>query len=80
MTDWSRQIRERLAGLSLQPEREVEIIEELSQHLDDQVRERPAGGVPLDQAREEALADLDAPGARASASRRSLSGLGRKCW
>ncbi len=62
MTEWSRQIRERLLGLLLQPEREVEIIEELSQHLDDQVRERTAGGVSLDQAREEALADLDAPG------------------
>lgn len=65
MTDWTRDIRERLARLSLRPEREAEIVEELSQHLDDQVRERLLGGMTPDNAKREALADLDAPGALA---------------
>lgn len=65
MTDWTRDIRERLARLSLRPEREAEIVEELSQHLDDQVSERLLGGMTPDAAKREALADLDAPGALA---------------
>jgi hypothetical protein len=35
MPDWKPEIRARLAGLRLSPTREVAIIEELSQHLDD---------------------------------------------
>ena len=62
MTDWTPDIRERLAPLSLRPEREAEIIEELSQHLDDQIRERVAGGMAPDVARREVIADLDASG------------------
>lgn len=65
MTDWTQEIRDRLARLALRPEREAEIIEELSQHLDDQVRERVAGGFEVSDARREALADLDQPGALA---------------
>jgi predicted permease len=61
MTDWTRDIRERLAHLSLRPEHEAEIVEELSQHLDDQVRERVLGGMASDDAKRQALADLDAP-------------------
>jgi predicted permease len=65
MTSWTQELRDRLARLSLRPEREAEIIEELSQHLDDQVRERVAGGMDVSDARREALADLDQPGALA---------------
>ncbi len=65
MTGWEREIRERVARLSLRPEREAEIVEELSQHLDDQVRERVAGGMDGNDARREALTDLDQPGALA---------------
>jgi predicted permease len=61
MTDWKREIVDRLTHLSLRPEREAEIVEELSQHLDDQVRERIAGGMDPEQARGEALASLDTP-------------------
>lgn len=62
MTNWTQDIQDRLARLALRPEREAEIIEELSQHLDDQVRERVAGGMEASDARREALADLDQPG------------------
>ena len=56
------QLTDRLAGLTLRPEREAEIIDELAQHLDDQVRELMAGGATLEAARTDALAELDAPG------------------
>ena len=36
MPDFKEEIRKRLAGLSLSPTRENEIVEELSQHLEDQ--------------------------------------------
>jgi putative ABC transport system permease protein len=42
--DWKPHIRARLASLRLSPAREIEIIEELSQHLDDRWRELVAGG------------------------------------
>jgi hypothetical protein len=45
MIDWKLEIRKRLAGLMLEPTREAEIVEELSQHLEDrylELRERSA--------------------------------------
>ena len=62
MSEWRRALTDRLAGVTLRPEREAEIIDELAQHLDDQVRERMDGGATLETARSEALAELDAPG------------------
>ena len=62
MSEWRRALTDRLAGLTLRPEREAEIIEELAEHLDDQVRERIDGGATLEAARAEALVELDAPG------------------
>ena len=35
MPDWKKEIRERLAGLRLEPTRETEIVEELAQYLED---------------------------------------------
>ena len=43
----------------LEPNREAEITEELSQHLDDRYAELRAGGATAEQAYREALADLD---------------------
>ncbi len=65
MGDWTTELRQRLASLHLRPEREAEIVEELSQHLDEQVRERVAAGASVHDAKREALADLDEPGALA---------------
>jgi putative ABC transport system permease protein len=42
--DWQGEIRHRLAGLKLAPVREAEIVEELSQHLDDRYEELIALG------------------------------------
>jgi len=65
MSEWQQEIRQRLARLSIRPEREAEIVDELAQHLDEFVRERVAGGTSEDVARREALADLDVTGALA---------------
>jgi predicted permease len=56
MPDWKPQIRSRLASLRLSPSRENEIIEELSQHLEDHWRELVAGGASEDEATKLALA------------------------
>jgi hypothetical protein len=39
MPDWAGHVRLRLFPLRLSPAREAEIVEELSQHLDDRWRE-----------------------------------------
>src|SRR5262245_53617159 len=44
MPDWKPALRERLSTLSIAPAREAEIVEELSQHLDDRWREHVASG------------------------------------
>jgi putative ABC transport system permease protein len=43
MPDWAHQVRPRLSALRLSPTRETEIVDELSQHLDDRWRELVAG-------------------------------------
>jgi putative ABC transport system permease protein len=58
MPDWTQHVRPRLSGLRLSPTREAEIVEELSQHLDDRYRELIAGGMSLDEATRLALADF----------------------
>jgi putative ABC transport system permease protein len=55
MPDWTSHIRVRLASLRLSSTREHEIIEELSQHLDDRWRELVAGGASEDEATKLAL-------------------------
>ncbi|MGJ5817362.1 ABC transporter permease [Paludibaculum fermentans] len=44
MPDWQQLIREQLASLQLQPEREEEIVEEFAQHAEDRYRELRSGG------------------------------------
>src|SRR5688572_29728071 len=56
MPDWTPHIRSRLASLRLSSSRENEIIEELSQHLEDRWRELVAGGASEDEATTQALA------------------------
>src|SRR6185503_9259153 len=58
MPDWTQQVRPRLSGLRLSPTREDEIVEELSQHLDDRWRELIASGMSPDEATHEALAEF----------------------
>ena len=58
MPDWAEHVRPRLSSLRLSPVREAEIVEELSQHLDDCWRELIAGGASPDEATRLALADF----------------------
>lgn len=56
MPDWHADVRARLASLNLSPARQADIIEELSQHLDDRYRESIAGGASPEDATRHALA------------------------
>ena len=62
MPSWERDLRARLAGLHLSPAREAEIVEELSQHLDDRYEELRAAGSSDADARRQALAELSEGG------------------
>jgi putative ABC transport system permease protein len=55
---WVREVRTRLASLRLSPTREAEIVDELSQHLDDRYRELMAGGASAEDATALALAEF----------------------
>lgn len=70
MPDWTKDLRSHLSGLRLTPEREAEIIEELSQHLDQRVQELTSEGLAADAARDAALVELQEPGALSSRMRR----------
>ena len=56
--EWAQNVRPRLSSLRLSPTRESEIVEELSQHLEDRWRELVAGGAPEDEATRLALAEF----------------------
>jgi predicted permease len=58
MPDWTREIRERLAGLRVDPSREASVVEEVAQHLDDRYAELTAGGASPEAARKAALDEL----------------------
>jgi len=60
MSEWKREIRKRLAGSKLRPEREAEIIEEFSSHLQDQYSQLRAGGATHEEAFRSVVAELDA--------------------
>ena len=64
MSEWDSEVRRRLQGLALSPERELEIVEELSLHLDARAEELRRNGTPDADARAAALAELDAGGLR----------------
>jgi putative ABC transport system permease protein len=50
MPDWAREVHTRLSSLRLSPTREAEIVDELSQHLNDRYRELTAGGTSSEEA------------------------------
>jgi predicted permease len=58
MPEWRLEIRGRLEGLKLEPAREAEIVEELSQHLDDRYAELLASGATPEEASRAALAEI----------------------
>jgi predicted permease len=55
---WAREVRARLSPLHLAPAREAEIVEELTQHLEDRWRELVAAGKAEDDATRLTLAEL----------------------
>ena len=61
MPDWKSDIRARLAPLRLSPAREAEIIEELSQHLEQRYDELRRDGAADAEARRLAIAELREP-------------------
>jgi putative ABC transport system permease protein len=60
MPDWKPEIRARLASVRLAPAREAEIVEELSQHLEDRFRELVAAGATSDEAERKAREEFSA--------------------
>src|SRR6266404_2517737 len=60
MREWKHEIRKRLAGSNLLPEREAEIIDELSAHLQDQYTQFRAGGATDEEAFRSVVRELDA--------------------
>ncbi len=71
MHDWTNPIRRRLQGLQLSAAREREIVDELSQHLQDRYEELRAGGATDEAARREAWSELEAPDFLAPAPHRN---------
>src|SRR5215813_10275187 len=59
MIDWKDEIRRRLAGLRVAPPRELEIVEELGQHLESLYEEMRADGATADEATRALLEELD---------------------
>ena len=59
MPEWKREIAKRLAGANLRAEREAEIIEELSNHLQDRYDQLRSEETAHEEACQEVLAELD---------------------
>ena len=62
MPDWTRELHARLAELRISPAREAEIVEELSQHLNDRYEELRAAGSSDADARRLAIEELNEAG------------------
>src|SRR4051812_9345307 len=58
MPEFEEEIRRRLEGLNLSPAREIEIVEELSQHLQDQYEKSLGHGASEAEARDSVLSEL----------------------
>src|SRR5262245_2153198 len=58
MPEWKQEIRQCLANLGLAPMREAEIVEELSQHIEDRYAELLSNGATPEEASRAALAEL----------------------
>ena len=58
MPDWKPEIRARIAGLKLEPAREMEIVEEISQHLEDRHQTLLEAGASLTEAERKTRAEL----------------------
>jgi hypothetical protein len=59
MPDWRGIIRRRLAGLDIRPVDEIDIVEELAQHVEDRYADLKREGVTDDEAVGASLEELD---------------------
>ena len=59
MLNWKSEIQKRLPSLRIEPQREAEIIDELSSHIQDRYDELCASGLSQQDARRDVLAELD---------------------
>jgi hypothetical protein len=59
MPDWRGIIRRRLAGLEIRPVDEINIVEELAQHVEDRYADLKREGVTDDEAVGASLEELD---------------------
>jgi len=59
MPDWKEEITKRFSSLKLDSTREVEIIQELAQHLEDRYHELVSGGATDEEARRDVLMELN---------------------
>src|SRR5262249_48944180 len=57
--DWRKSVRERMARARFDPTPELEVIEELAQHMDDRYEELRASGVSEEDCCRRVLAELD---------------------
>ena len=71
MPDWRKEIRSFMTNLKADPTRESEIVEELSQHLNDRYQELIAGGMTEEQSYQSVMAEFNG-GKLAGELRRSL--------
>ena len=60
MHDWQSEVRARLAPLRLKPEREADIVDEISQHLAERYRDATSAGASPHEATRLALAEFQA--------------------
>src|SRR3954452_1569480 len=74
MPEFKEEIRKRLGPANLPPTREAEIVEELSQHLDDQYEQELSHGATEEAARETVLTELK----QSDVLTRSLKGVERR--
>ena len=58
MSDWKKEITRRLRALKLAAAREAEMVEEMSQHLEDRYKELVTSGAAEEEARRVALEEL----------------------
>ena len=58
MHDWKNEIREALSQLALRPLREVEIVEELGQYLEDRYEDLLSEGYTEDEAVQKTLSEF----------------------
>jgi hypothetical protein len=59
MPDWRGIIRRRLAGLDIRPVDEIDIVEELAQHVEDRYGDLKRGGATEEDAVGASLQELD---------------------